>query len=215
MVCNMTTDLPRWPVPLLRMLEMALNRTLALDSSASDALAALEGRRVALRLKPWPAPIQIGVRDGQLVVSDADTPDLSITATPGALLAMAAERGGFELPAGRIDISGDADLARRIQKLVAALDPDWDRPFSRFFGEVAGHQIAKGLRGALSWGRETAKAMLLNSTEYLREESRDLVAPGELAEFTDDVDRIRDDVERLEARIARVARGRALRGAGV
>lgn len=215
MVRTMTTDIPRWPPPLLRLLETTLNRVLALDGGAAPALAALEGRRVALRLKPWAAPIQISVSGGRLTASDADAPDLSITATPGALLAMAAERGGFELPAGRIDISGDADLARRIQKLVAALDPDWDRPFSRFFGEVAGHQIAKGLRGALSWGRETARAMLLNSTEYLREESRDLVAPGELAEFTDDVDRIRDDVERLEARIERVARGRASgRGAG-
>ena len=66
----------------------------------------------------------------------------------------------------------------------------------------------------MSWGRATAKAMLLNSAEYLREESRDLVAPGEMADFIDDVDRARDDVERLEARIERVARMRAGRGAG-
>jgi ubiquinone biosynthesis protein UbiJ len=207
----MSTNVPRWPAPLLRLLEGTLNRVLALDSSAADSLKGLEGRRVALRLKPWPAPIQIAVSGGRLAVSDADAPDLAITATPGALLALAAERGGFELPAGRIDISGDADLARRMQKLIAGLDPDWDRPFAQFFGEVAGQQIAKGLRGALGWGRATARAMLLNGSEYLREESRDVIAPGELAEFTDDVDRIRDDVERLEARIERVARARAVR----
>lgn len=210
----MTTETPRWPAPLLRLLESALNRVLALDSSAAQALLALEGKSVALRLKPWPAPVQIAVSGGRLVASDSAAPDLAITASPGALLALAAERGGFQLPAGRVDISGDADLARRIQKLLAGLDPDWDRPFAQFFGEVAGHQIAKGLRGALGWGRATAKAMLLNSTEYLREESRDLIAPGELADFVDDVDRTRDDVERLEARIERVARLRAGRGAG-
>lgn len=210
----MTTETPRWPAPLLRLLESALNRVLALDSSAAQALLALEGKSVALRLKPWPAPVQIAVSGGRLVASDSAAPDLAITASPGALLALAAERGGFQLPAGRVDISGDADLARRIQKLLAGLDPDWDRPFAQFFGEVAGHQIAKGLRGALGWGRATAKAMLLNSTEYLREESRDLIAPGELADFIDDVDRTRDDVERLEARIERVARLRAGRGAG-
>ncbi len=209
----MTTETPRWPAPLLRLLESALNRVLALDSSAAQALLALEGRSVALRLKPWPAPVQIAVSGGRLVASDSAAPDLAITASPGALLALAAERGGFQLPAGRVDISGDADLARRIQKLLAGLDPDWDRPFAQFFGEVAGHQIAKGLRGALSWGRATAKAMLLNSSEYLREESRDLIAPGELADFVDDVDRTRDDVERLEARIERVARLRAGRPA--
>jgi ubiquinone biosynthesis protein UbiJ len=208
MGCMMTTEIPRWPAPLLRLLEGALNRVLALDSSTVESLAALEGRRVALRLKPWPAPVQIAVSGGRLSASDADAPDLAITATPGALLALAAERGGFELPAGRIDISGDADLARRMQKLIAGLDPDWDRPFAQFFGEVAGHQIARSLRGALGWGRATAKAMLLNTTEYLREESRDIIAPGELAEFTDEVDALRDAVERAEARIERVARAK-------
>lgn len=202
----MTTPTPRWPTPLLRLLDGALNRVLALDSASAGTLAGLEGRKIALQLKPWPAPMQIAVVNGRLVASDAQAPDLSVSATPGALLALAAERGGFELPAGRIDISGDADLARRVQKLVSQLDPDWDRPFAQFFGEVAGHQIAKGLRGALAWGRATAKAMVQNSAEYLREESRDLVAPGEMADFVDDVDRTRDDVERLEARIERLAR---------
>lgn len=202
----MTTPTPRWPAPLLRLVDGALNRLLSLDSAAAGAIAGLEGRKIALQLKPWPAPMQIAVVDGRLVASDAQAPDLAVSATPGALLALAAERGGFELPAGRIDISGDADLARRVQKLVSQLDPDWDRPFAQFFGEVAGHQIAKGLRGALAWGRATAKAMVQNSAEYLREESRDLVAPGEMADFVDEVDRTRDDVERLEARIQRLAR---------
>lgn len=197
---------PRWPAPLLRLVEGALNRVLALDAGAVAALAPLEGRSVSLQLKPWPAPLQLRVAGGRLAAGDASQPDLAVAATPGALLALAAERGGFELPAGRIDIAGDADLARRVQKLVQQLDPDWDRPLSDFFGEVAGHQIAKGLRGALAWGRDTAKAMLLNSTEYLREESRDLVAPGEMADFTDEVDQLRDGVERAEARIERLAR---------
>lgn len=198
----------RWPDPLLRMLESALNRTLSLDSAASESVKQLNGRSVALQLKPWPAPVRVAVDAGRLKVENAEAADLRISATPGALLALAAERRGFELPAGRVDISGDADLARRIQKLLAALDPDWDAPFARVFGEVAGVQMAKGLRGALRWGRATAKAMLQNSSEYLREESRDLVAPGELDNFIDEVDRVRDGVERLEARLSRLARSR-------
>jgi ubiquinone biosynthesis accessory factor UbiJ len=204
----MTDELPKWPPPLLRLIDTALNRVLSLDSASVDDLRALEGRSIALRLKPWPAPVQLSVREGQLHASDAGTPDLSISASAGALVALAAERGGFELPAGRIDISGDADLARRVQKLIAKLDPDWDRPFADFFGEVAGYQIAKGLRGALAWGRSTARSFVRSTSEYLREESRDLIAPGELADFIDGVEDTRDAVERLEARIERLARAR-------
>lgn len=206
----MNESTPRWPTPLLKLLETLLNRTLALDSHAGEALRALEGRSVALRLKPWPAPVGVRVEQGRLQVTHVDSADLSIAATPGALLALAAERGGFELPAGRVDIAGDADLARRIQKLLAQLDPDWDAPFARVFGEVAGQQIAQGLRGLLGWGRATAKAMVLNTSEYLREESRDLVAPAELDQFIDEVDQLRDATARAQARVERLLRRRAI-----
>ena len=208
----MAEETPRWPTPLLRVVEAALNRVLSLDPGAAEALKPLEGRSVSLRVKPWPSPLQLRVESGKLMASDAENADLSISATAGGLLALAAERGGFAMPAGRIDISGDADLARRVQKLVDKLDPDWDAPLARVFGEVAGHQIGKGLRRAFAWGRATAKAMLQNTTEYLREESRDLIAPGEMEQFIEDVDRVRDDVERLAARIERLAKRRA-RGA--
>lgn len=207
----MNNTAPRWPPPLLKLLESTLNRTLDLDSHALDALRALEGRTVALRLKPWPAPVGVRVEQGRLVVVNTESADLSIAATPGALLAMVAERGGFELPAGRVDISGDADLARRIQKLLAQLNPDWDAPFARVFGEVAGQQIASGLRGLIGWGRATARAMVLNTSEYLREESRDLVAPAELDQFIDEVDQVRDATERAQARVERLWRQRAAR----
>lgn len=202
-------DLPRWPAPFLKLVETALNRVLALDSGAVHSLQALEGRSVALRLKPWPSPLQLKVVDGRLRASDADAADLSVAMTPGAILALAAERGGFELPAGRIDIAGDADLARRVQKLVAQLDPDWDAPLAALFGEVVGHQVGKGLRGVFAWGRATARAMALNSAEYLREESRDLVAPAELDQFIDAVDALREDTDRAQARLRRLEQRRA------
>lgn len=205
----MTPETPRWPTPLLRLVEAALNRVLFLDPGSAEALKPLEGRSVALRLKPWPTPLQLRVEDGRLHASEPNDPDLSIAATAGGLIALAAERGGFQLPAGRIDIAGDADLARRVQKLVEKLDPDWDAPLARVFGEVAGHQIGKGLRGLFAWGRETTKAMLANTSEYLREESRDLVAHGEMDQFIEDVDKVRDDVERIQARIERLAKRRA------
>jgi ubiquinone biosynthesis protein UbiJ len=194
--------------PLLRAAEAALNRLLALDSVVATDLATLEGRSVALRLKPWPKPIRASVKQGRFRLEDAADADLSIAATPGALLALAGERGGLSLPAGRIEIAGDADLARRLQKLVAGFSPDLDAPLAAAFGEVAGHQIGKGLRAAFAFGRDTLRTLTRSTAEYLREESRDLVAPGEVEAFIEEVDGLRDAVERAEARIQRLARRR-------
>jgi ubiquinone biosynthesis protein UbiJ len=41
-------------------------------------------------------------------------------------------------------------------------------------------------------------------SEYLQEESRDLVAKPEVEEFLQGVDRVRDTAERVEARLARI-----------
>lgn len=195
--------------PLLRAVEAALNRLLALDSAVAAELASLEGRSVALRLKPWPKPIRASVVQGRFRLEDAEAADLSIAVTPGALLALMAERGGVSLPAGRIEIAGDADLARRVQKLIAGFRPDLDAPLAAAFGEVAGHQIGQGLRAAFAFGRDTARSLIRSTAEYLREESRDLVAPGEVEAFGEEVDRLRDAVERAAARIQRLKQGRA------
>jgi ubiquinone biosynthesis protein UbiJ len=170
----MTTKTPSWPTPLLRLLEGALNRVLALDSAPPARCPRWRAARspAAQTLAGAGADRRGGRAAGRQRCRE---PDLSVSATPGALLALAAERGGFELPAGRIDISGDADLARRVQKLVSQLDPDWDRPFAQFFGEVAGHQIAKGLRGALSLGPRHRQG---DGAEQCRVPARGIARPG-------------------------------------
>jgi ubiquinone biosynthesis protein UbiJ len=204
----MTTTARPWPPFVLRTIERSLNAALKLDPDAPTALAGLHGKRVALTLQPFATPVVLSVVDGAIVASDEAETDVSISATPGALLSMLAERGGLQLPAGKISFSGDVELARRLQKAVEQLRPDWDAPIAKVFGDVAGHQIATGLRGLFGYARESARSLLLNTTEYLREESRDLIAPGEMAAFTDAVDTLRDDVERAAERVERLLRSR-------
>ena len=48
----------------------------------------------------------------------------------------------------------------------------------------------------------------MNTAEYLQEESRALPAPLEAQGFYSDVERLRDDVERLAARLALLERNR-------
>ncbi len=196
---------PRWPPFALRLIERTLNAALALDPDSKETLAGLEGKRVALTLEPLRTPVVLTFQGGVLIAGDEGEADLALAAGAGAVVSMLAERGGLELPAGKVSLSGDVELARRLQKAVEQLNPDWDAPIARVFGDVAGHQIAQGLRGFFSFARSTAQSFLRSTTEYLREESRDLVASGEFADFTDAVDTLRDDVERAAARIERLA----------
>jgi ubiquinone biosynthesis protein UbiJ len=114
-------------------------------------------------------------------------------------------------PVGKLRIEGDAELARRLQTLARNFDPDWQKPFADVFGDVVGVQVANALATALKQARDFATDGAQTVAEYVTEESRDVVPKAELDAFHDDVDGLRDDVERLAARVARLkhAGGRA------
>lgn len=192
-----------------RALETALNRALALDPDTRDSLRALDGRRVAMRLASPPLVLQIRVGGDRLEVGPVeDEPDLSVRSTLGGLLSqLPFLRDDDAPPVGKLRIEGDADLARRLQKLAERFDPDWQQPFVRVFGDILGVQVANAFAAGLRHARDAAGALATNAAEYVTEESRDVVPRDELNAFHDDVDTLRDDVERLAARIARLRNG--------
>ncbi|GAA5066709.1 ubiquinone biosynthesis accessory factor UbiJ [Lysobacter panacisoli] len=193
-----------------RALETALNRALALDPDTRDSLRTLDGRRVAVRLASPPLALQIRVAGERLEVGPVqdDEPDLSVRSTLGGLLSqLPFLRDDNAPPVGKLRIEGDADLARRLQKLAERFDPDWQQPFVRVFGEILGVQVANAFAAGLRHARDAAGAFASNAAEFVTEESRDVVPREELNAFLDDVDTLRDDVERIAVRITRLRAG--------
>lgn len=201
-----------WKVPAGRVLEAALNRALSLDEDTRADLRALDGRSVALTLDSPPLALRITVEGDALrvgPVGDADRADLSVRSTlSGLLRQLPILRRDDAPPVGQLRIEGDAELARRLQRLAERFDPDWARPFTAVFGDVLGTQIANGIGFALRNARNAGKEFAGSAADYLTEESRDVLGREELEAFHDDVDAIRDDVERLAARVSRL-KGRA------
>ncbi|NIJ70110.1 SCP2 sterol-binding domain-containing protein [Xanthomonas sp. 60] len=193
-----------------RALQTALNRALALDPDTRQALTALDGRHIDLTLEAPALAMRISVHGQQLEVGPVDhrEADLAVRSTLAGVLAqlpmLAAARRQADAAAGRVRVAGDAELARRLQQLAKGFDPDWQLPFVRVFGEVLGVQIAHALRAALQTARRGAGDLAHSAAEFITEESRDVVSRAELEAFHDDVDVLRDDVERLVARVQRL-----------
>ena len=209
----------RVPNPILvqlgRALEIALERALVLDPQMRTQLTAIEGRRIGIELRGTGLALAIEARDGRLRVGPhwAEPAGLDVRAAPASLLAFALRRDAdAPLPPGKVEISGDADLARRLEKLFRSYRPDIEETFAKTFGDVLGVPLARAFAGAFAWGRDSARALTLDAAEYLREESRDLVAPAEMELFLDDVDALRERGDRLQARIDAVAARQAARG---
>lgn len=193
-----------------RALEVVLNRVVALDPDTQKALSTMDGRRIRLTMDAPVLALELIVNEGRFQIGPAtttDEPDLAVRSTLGGLLSqLPFLRPSSGLGVGKMKIAGDADLARHLQKLAERFDPDWNLPFIDVFGEVIGVQIASVLRAALRAGRDGATQFSKHGAEFLTEESRDVIGRDELEAHLDDVDTLRDRVERLAARMQNLQR---------
>ncbi|EIL98076.1 sterol-binding protein [Rhodanobacter thiooxydans] len=197
------------PQPLRRLagraLETALNHALSLDPDTQQRLAALNGRSVQLHLRGPEIALAVTVDDARLRVDPPqDGSQLKVTATPGSLLAMMFRRDDDSIAPGKVEIAGDAELARRLEKLAGKFAPDFEEAFARTFGDVLGVPLAAAVRKGFTHARETASHLTEDSADWLRDEVRVAMAPGEVEGFLDGVDDVRERSERLESRVRRL-----------
>ena len=191
---------------LLGRLESILNRNVA-ESRRAQALARqLDGRVMSLTVEGTPLTFFFRADGGRLAITSRhDGPaDASLSGTPISLLALAGPKAEGALRKGGVRIEGDAEVAQKFRDLMEQAQPDFEEELAQVLGDVAARRVGNLARGLLDWGRKAAGSFTGSVVEYLQEEGRDLPTRVEVDEFLEGVDRLRDDAERVEARIARL-----------
>lgn len=191
-------------------LEAALNRALRLDPDWRDKLAPLLGRRIGLELQGVGARLVLYPHEAGIRVMGAADEDLAvrcdavISGTPLALAGMAMEDDTRSLFSGEVRIEGDVELGQQFRRLLDELDMDWEEALARLTGDVVAHHIGRTLRGLGAWGEQALDTLAQNAAEYLQVESGLNPSREEVTAFVSGVDTLRNDVERLAARIRRL-----------
>lgn len=212
----MTQSAARPPLPIVgpilpllgRVLETLLDRALALDPAGRERFAPFEGRHIELTWAPADLGLRLTVADGRVAVGPRQgAADLSLAGTLAGFARLAFPDRAGALPPGKVQMAGDADLARAIGQLAQGFEPDLEAALGHVLGDTRGAIVATTLREAFSWARRSASTLAEDGADFLREESRDVPARDEVDAFHADVDRLRDDVERLAARLVRVRTG--------
>lgn len=209
-------------------LEQAVNRLLRLDPETLARLGALDGKCIGLRLAGadrdlefflFPSAAGFRVRATRDV---ADSREGGGRATPGAIVEPDVTIRG-DVPvftrlvfggnpatrAGELQIRGDIELGQDFQRLLRALDIDWEEHAAHVVGDVAAHQLGRAARGLRAWARQSGETLRQDAREYLQEESRLLAKREAVDGFLRAVDELRADADRLEQRLARLT-GRAV-----
>jgi ubiquinone biosynthesis protein UbiJ len=190
-------------------LEQALNRYLALDPEGACRLEALSGKVILIEIAGFGTRLYLipGPRRIQLYADYDAEADCTLRGTPIALARMGmVQHKERELFSREVEIEGDAELAQAFGELIAELDVDWEEQLARIIGDAAAHRVGSGLRAAGRWGRRSADTLAKDLKEYLEEEARLIPSGYELRELLDAVDKLRDDVERMDARVDRLKR---------
>jgi ubiquinone biosynthesis protein UbiJ len=185
-------------------LESLLNRNLAASAAARALCQRLDAKVLALHIEGVPLSVYFKSHGESMTLhtEHQGTPDATLSGSPLSLLRLAGPSPEAALRGGSVHIEGDAEVAQTFSELLKAAQPDLEEELSRVVGDVAAHQIGNAARSALGFARRAKDTFMQNVAEYLQEEGRDVPNRTEAEEFLQGVDKVRDDVERLEARLS-------------
>jgi ubiquinone biosynthesis protein UbiJ len=131
--------------------------------------------------------------------------DCTLSGTPLGFAQLSRQANSADpLFSGQVEIRGDTEVGQRFGEILADLDIDWEEQLSKLSGDVIAHQVGKRVRAVSRWGQKNAEILPQDLTEYLQEEARLLPSRFETEEFAEHVERLRDDSERLHARVRRL-----------
>ncbi len=190
-------------------LERAVNRALSLDPRGAARLARLEGEtfgfacrkpELNLYLRPVPGGVRVsGHWEGPVTAAVAgEAGDFAALAASGDPAA--------QLINGAVELEGDSGPLLELRDILAGLEMDWEAPLVAVCGDVLGHQLAQGLRGALGWSRRAAASARRQVREFIHEEARLAPPRLEVEDFCREVRALSLRAERLESRARKLAR---------
>jgi len=180
-----------------------IQRGLAASPRARALCAELAGQSVAIDVRGFTRRV---VRsDGRAInvlAADAtQSPAALISGGPMSLLALAGPTPEAVLQRGDVQIEGDVEIAQRFRELFFLLRPDLEEELARLVGDIPARQVGRAAQALGRWGGNAARTAALHISEFLSHERRDLVPRNEGEAFFREVDAIREDVDRLEARV--------------
>ncbi|MBN7820764.1 SCP2 domain-containing protein [Bowmanella yangjiangensis] len=193
------------PMPqlLAGALELALNKVLALDPNSQKRLAELDGKRMRIKLQEMPWPLTFVFSSRIDVLMDQEQPvdcamalslsHLNEMQDPANISALIQDK--------KLSLNGDMHTAQSFAALMKELDIDWEEHISRYTGDVIAHESVRLVKNI----HQRAKSHFLQLGQIIKDgalQEKQLVPhPLAIEDFSQEVNRLRADTARFEARL--------------
>lgn len=189
-------------------LSQAAKALIHLDDDSHDSLNKLAGKVVCIQLKGVDLCLYLFIHADEIeVLSDFDGDvDTTISGTPTDLFGMRSNNSA--LFRGEVSITGDVETGKAFSRFLNKIDIDWEEHLSHFVGDMAAYQVGRVFRELRAGFSSMLKSAEQNAGEYISEESGLGTSKSEVSGFVDNIDRFREDVDRLSARVALLEKSR-------
>jgi ubiquinone biosynthesis protein UbiJ len=198
---------PTLNVAAFAALERAINTALAMDGATRKRLQALDGNCFLLECTEPAVKVYVLVADDGIrlpIVFDA-RPNTHLIGPMSEFISLATARDKpSALVNSGVRLLGDSTPLIRLADVLADIELDWEGELAKLVGDVPAHMFGEASRQLLRFGRRTHDTFLRHLEEYLHEEARLLPTKLEVEDFIGDVQKLAQDVERIEARIKRL-----------
>lgn len=169
---------------------------------ARERLVVHPGRVVRLRADPIDIRFAIAA-DGTLTEADSEA-EPEVTLSFPLSEAPRLVSGDLSRIMNAVRIEGSADLAEAVGFVFRNLRWDIEEDLSRVVGDIAAHRMVSAAHSVRDMHSRAWQALGANVSEYLGEEQGVLLTRRFEVGFADDLRALRDDVARLEKRVARI-----------
>jgi len=189
---------------LLPALEKIINSALKADPDAIAKIACLENQVIEINCDDWQMRFYIicGKQELQFEKKYHGAPNTIIKGTLNHFLHLfikgADTQTAFHYP---VDIEGDTHNIEILRNTFKNLDLDFEEKLSQLLGDTLAHRIFSKIKNTKKSLGNAGKKIIDQTKEYIYFEAKSLATRKQVEQFYNDIAKLRDDVERAEAKV--------------
>lgn len=187
----------------LKSAEFLLNQALRLEPSILAQLESLDNKKIEIHLLGLELSFFISIEEtGVFLLTEAPQEvNVRLIGAPFSLLHLLMNKNVSLVANPDIQVFGEVAVLQKFSDVMQALHLDWEGYLSHWMGDTAAFQVGNAVEQTQEYVNTQSHHWQRTFVEYWQEEAKYLPNPLEVNEFIQQIDILRDDVERFEARL--------------
>jgi ubiquinone biosynthesis protein UbiJ len=171
---------------------------LRLDKDAFASLKPHHNKIVCLHVQPL-APLFFQIQQDKIQSINEDSPaDVTFSGPMSAFMSMILNKDHVQ---SGLHIRGDMECAKALYDAWYHLDIDLEGFLAPFLGDTVAHAICQSLQKSRSFVKEVTAARMDDLGAFLQDEAKLLPTKTEVEHYFSELDKLKHDVDRLDAKI--------------